>query len=102
MCGYMLAVVTHVLQDLQDGLQDQGTMFLPSEYLGLMFPRSVWELFAECLGPQKFAHLFRVVLSCMPVIIMGVSKDAKKKGYGNSGHVRLLARLALMRMQVKA
>ena len=65
--------------------------------------RFVWELFAECLGLQKFAHLFRVVLSCMPVVIMeGVSKDAKKQGYGNSGHVRLLARLALMRMQVEA
>ena len=43
-----------MLQDLQGGLQDQGPMFLPSEYLGPMFQKDV----------SRFLGLFRA-LSCL-------------------------------------
>ena len=108
-----VTVVTHVLQDLQDGLQDQGTMSLPSEYLGLMFQRNVSRflgLFGSCLPSAWGRKSLRICFESFYLVCQSLSwrvcpkmrRNMKKQVYGNSGHVRLLARLALMRMQVKA
>ena len=38
-------------------------------------PISLGALFAECLEQQKFANLFQVVLSCIPVATMAGSYE---------------------------
>ena len=93
-----------MLQDLQDGLQDQGTMFLPSEYLGLMFQRNVSRflgLFGSCLPSawgRKSLHIcfeetrLRQLRSCKTAGSPGTDENA---GEGMNSSARCLHHLGI-------
>ena len=71
---------THVFQDLQDGLQDQGTMFLLSEYLGPMFQKDV----------SRFLGLFSLVLSRIPAQVVARFAGVSACGFLRDGTTYLI------------